>query len=132
MKDITKEGVKMRKPFYINDETVIPGIEIAVGYITGVKAEDIKKKTRQRDIVEARQIVMTLAYESKLLSQHFISKYYGKVDHCPVRNAIKRINGFYDTDKSFKAKIDKLREMLKNKNEITHTWEVFNEVKSFL
>ena len=101
--------------------------DIAINMVCGEYFLDpakIKMKTRKREIVEARQLAMTLVYnryrKSRFISLHSIGKTIGGKDHATVIHASKQIANLCDTNKDFKEMFDRMtisfNEMTKYEN----------------
>lgn len=81
----------------------LPGLkspeEIAAD-IWGIQVEQLTEKTRKREVVEARQVLMNYRNTRLNLSQAKSGEPYGK-DHCTVIWANKTVNGLLETNKEF-------------------------------
>ncbi len=64
--------------------------------VTGVSYENMKKKTRKPNIVEARYYAMKLLREAEVGSFSFIGDLF-QLDHSTVIRGIKRINMLIET-----------------------------------
>lgn len=87
----------------------IPGLmspdEIAAD-IWGFKPELITKKTRKREVVEARQVMMVYRHITLKQSQVASAGYYGK-DHSTVVHSQKTIKNLLETNIKFKDKYER-------------------------
>lgn len=66
--------------------------------------ETLQSKTRKREVVFARQLIMYFLVEHTKESWAQIAAHYGK-DHATAMHAYKTINNLIDTDRKIKAKI---------------------------
>jgi len=67
-------------------------------------SSSLQTKSRKREIVFARQLVMFFLKQYTKESLGKIGEYYGQ-SHCNTLHAIKAINNLYDSDKNIRAKI---------------------------
>lgn len=70
--------------------------------------EEVFLRTRKREIVQSRQICMTLA---KLRSKHTykaVGRYFGDYDHATVLHSIKTVKNLLDTDKKVREDVGAL------------------------
>jgi chromosomal replication initiation ATPase DnaA len=127
--------VKQQRIF-ISDTDVMPLILEAIKEVTGVGAAKLKEKSRKGEIAELRQIAMTIADETKLVTRKFIALYFRKTDESIVMRAAKRVYDLCDTEYRFNNKVNKIRslamEKINNRSTVEKNLEVYNEVKSFL
>ena len=75
--------------------------------------EQLKSKTRKREIVQARQIAMFLSKNYTKLSLASIGLQIGGKDHATVLHACKTVNNLIDTDKKFRRYVDEIDKKLK-------------------
>lgn len=69
-----------------------------------ISEEKLKSKTRSREVVEARQMIMaSLFLDSKDASSPFIAKEFNK-NHSTVLYSAKVVNNLCETDKLFRIK----------------------------
>lgn len=94
--------------------------EISIDYIQKVvcdyfnmQVENLKSKTRKREIVQARQIAMYFAKSLTKSSLATIGSVIGGKDHATVLHACKTVNNLIDTDKRFRLYIDEIEKKLK-------------------
>lgn len=93
--------------------------EISIDYIQKVVCDyfdmpldQLKSKTRKREIVQARQLAM---YFSKQLTKNSLSSIgaqCGNKDHATVLHACRTVNNLTETDKRFKTYVEDLRKKL--------------------
>ncbi len=86
----------------------INGIIDRVCKHTGISKTDIHKKTRQRKIVEVRQLAHKIAHKHSGDSLAVIGYEIGRKDHATVLNSVKKINNLMETCKLFNRKYDEL------------------------
>lgn len=72
--------------------------------------DQIRSKTRKREIVEARQIAMSMSKLFTRASLATIGSEIGGKDHATVLHACKTINNLMDTDQKFLGSIIQIRE----------------------
>ena len=70
-----------------------------------IPVEAIKTKTRQREVVEARQVLMVSRKQLTGKSLNMVGSEYSK-DHATVLHAIKTVNNLIETDKVFRVKYE--------------------------
>lgn len=73
----------------------------------------LQTASRKREIVQARQITMYLAKKLTDLSFSHIGKVIGKKNHATVLHACKTVKDQIETNKTFKATVEKIEGMLK-------------------
>jgi chromosomal replication initiation ATPase DnaA len=93
-------------------------IEKSVCEELDLKPEQLKQKTRKREIVIARQLSMYFQRKHTKDSLSVIGGQYNK-DHCTVLHAYKTVNDLYETDKAFRATVDKISKSIRYPNGIT-------------
>jgi chromosomal replication initiator protein len=96
--------------------------EVGIDYIQKTVAEyyhlnqdDLKDKTRKKEIVIARQVAMYFAKEYTNHSLKSIGYHFGGRDHSTVIHAVQTVNDMMDVNANFKGSIDDLKEKLKIK-----------------
>lgn len=94
--------------------------EISIDFIQKIvcdyfnmQADQLKSKTRKREIVQARQIAMYFAKNFTKSSLAAIGSIIGGKDHATVLHACKTVSNLIDTDKRFKLYIDEIEKKLK-------------------
>lgn len=75
---------------------------------TGVTFEQVQSKSRKREFVEARQIAMFVLKNFTNQSLKSIGWQFGGRDHSTVIHAKTTISDLMDTDRGFRAKIEKI------------------------
>ncbi len=93
--------------------------EITIDYIQkvvcdhyGLPIDQIHAKTRKREIVQARQVAMYFAKKHTKSSLATIGQQCGNKDHATVLHACKTISNLIDTDKEFKASLNRIDQKL--------------------
>ncbi len=94
--------------------------EISIEYIQklvcdyfSIPVEQVKSKTRKREIVQARQISMFYAKDLTKSSLKTIGMHFGGRDHSTVIHACQTVNDLMETDKKFKADIEEIAKRIK-------------------
>lgn len=97
--------------------------EVGIDYIQKTVAEyyhlnqdDLKDKTRKKEIVIARQVAMYFAKEYTNHSLKSIGYHFGGRDHSTVIHAVQTVNDMIDVNTIFKSSIEDLKEKLKIKS----------------
>ncbi|MCB9251339.1 MAG: chromosomal replication initiator protein DnaA [Flavobacteriales bacterium] len=115
-KDIDIElAKKMMKNFvkHSSREVSIDYIQKLVTEFYGLSVEQLKSKTRKREIVQARQISMYYAKSMTKASLKSIGTYFGGRDHSTVIHACQTVNDLMDTDKKFKNDVEEIGKRIK-------------------
>jgi chromosomal replication initiator protein len=96
--------------------------EVSIDYLHKVVAEhfnvppeSIQSKTRKREIVMARQVIMYLAKQYTSHSLKTIGEYCGGRDHSTVIHAIAAINDLLATEQGFKMSLEEIQRKIKIK-----------------
>lgn len=76
--------------------------------------EDLRLRTRKREIVEARQIAMWMMHHYTKLSLAVIGAYFTKpdktvFDHATVLHAIRTVNNLRESNKEFRDKFETVK-----------------------
>jgi chromosomal replication initiator protein len=117
-KDIDLELAKETLKSIVHDidsEVGIDYIQKTVSEYFKVTIDQLKDKTRKKEIVMARQLAMYFSKEYTNLSLKTIGYHFGGRDHSTVIHAVQTVNDLYDTDNTFKRSVDDLRKKLKLK-----------------
>jgi chromosomal replication initiator protein len=77
--------------------------------------DEIKSKSRKKEIVIPRQMAMYFAKEFTDLSLVMIGTYLGR-DHSTVIHAISSVENMRDTDRKFKVAFSEIEKKLKMKS----------------
>lgn len=80
-----------------------------------IKPSDIKSKSRQKNIVEARRIGIYLAKKHTQNSMPQLASFFGMKDHSAVSHNIKKINEIIQNDEYFKIRLNELENRLLTK-----------------
>ncbi|MCB0738801.1 MAG: chromosomal replication initiator protein DnaA, partial [Bacteroidetes bacterium] len=96
--------------------------EVGIDYIQKTVAEyyrltqdDLKAKTRKKEIVIARQVAMYFSKEYTNHSLKSIGYHFGGRDHSTVIHAVQAVNDTMDVNANFRNSIDDLKNKLKIK-----------------
>lgn len=99
----------------IETEVGIDFIQKTVSEYFSVSLEDMKAKTRKKEIVIARQVAMYFAKEYTHHSLKSIGFHFGGRDHSTVIHGVQSINDMIETDSKFKLSVEELKKKLKMK-----------------
>ena len=101
--------------------------EVNIDYLQKTAAEhyrisldDVRGKSRKKEIVIARQAAMHLAKEYTNHSLKSIGNYFGGRDHSTVIHALQSVNDMLATDQQFKRSLEDLKRKVKLKAPIHH------------
>ena len=84
----------------------------AVCKVRGLRLEDILTPKKNRQLAEARQVIMYLAYFTAQLSEREIGGYFNR-DHSTVAHAKKQIGNLISTNREFSNEIDYIKLLIK-------------------
>jgi chromosomal replication initiator protein len=94
--------------------------EISIEYIQklvcdffGIGVDQVKSKTRKREIVQARQISMYFSKDLTKSSLKTIGMHFGGRDHSTVIHVCQTVNDLIETDKKFKSDVEELSKRIK-------------------
>ncbi len=104
MKNIVKD---------IETEVGIDFIQKTVSDYYGIKLDDLKAKTRKKEIVTARQIAMYFSKEFTNHSLKSIGYHFGGRDHSTVIHAVQTVNDLMETDTAFRNAINEQKKKFK-------------------
>ena len=79
-----------------------------------IKPSEIKSKSRNRQIVNARRMVIYLARNLTPNSMPQLAQFFGMKDHTSVSHAMKKVKELIEKDADFKLKIDELIHKIKH------------------
>lgn len=99
----------------IESEVGIDYIQKTVSDYFRVSLDDLKDKTRKKEIVIARQVAM---YFSKAYTNHSLKSigyHFGGRDHSTVIHAVQSVEDMMDTDNKFKNSVEEIQRKLKIK-----------------
>lgn len=97
----------------IETEVGIDFIQKSVSEYYGISIEDLKAKTRKKEIVVARQVSMYFCKEFTNHSLKSIGYHFGGRDHSTVIHAITTVNDIMETDSSFRNSVNELKKKFK-------------------
>lgn len=96
----------------IEKEVDIDKIQRSVSSYFAISVDDLKDKTRKKEVATARQVAMYFAKEYTDYSLKQIGQYFGGRDHSTVIHAVQCVHNLIDTDKSFKRTVEDLKKQL--------------------
>ncbi len=105
---LAKEVVSQYVSF-VSHELTIDNIKDLVAKFFNIPVEELDKKTRKRNIVEARHLSMYLCKEHTSETLKNIGRSFGKRDHSTVLYAIKAVENAKTTDMLFQDKLNDLQ-----------------------
>ncbi len=97
----------------IDSEVGIDFIQKTVSDYFNVALDDLKAKTRKKEIVIARQTAMYFSKEYTNHSLKSIGYHFGGRDHSTVIHGVQSVNDMIDTNVKFKSSIEELKKKLK-------------------
>lgn len=97
----------------IDSEVGIDYIQKTVSDYYKVSLDDMKAKTRKKEIVIARQVAMYFSKDYTNHSLKSIGYHFGGRDHSTVIHAVQSVNDMIDTNAKFRFSIDELKKKLK-------------------
>ncbi|MBA4302555.1 chromosomal replication initiator protein [Algoriphagus alkaliphilus] len=97
----------------IETEVGIDFIQKSVSEYFGIHLDDLKAKTRKKEIVIARQVAMYFSKEFTNHSLKSIGYHFGGRDHSTVIHAVQTVNDMFETDSSFKNSVNELKKKFK-------------------
>jgi chromosomal replication initiator protein len=100
----------------LEKEVNIDRIQQSVSRYFSISVDDLKDKTRRKEVATARQVAMYFAKEYTDYSLKQIGQYFGGRDHSTVIHAVQCVHNLIDTDKSFKRTVDDLKKQLQAVN----------------
>jgi len=99
----------------IEAEVGIDFIQKTVSEQFHVSPEEMKDKTRKKEIVIARQVAMYFSKEYTNHSLKSIGYHFGGRDHSTVIHAVQAVNDMMETDPKFNSSVQQLKKKLKMK-----------------
>ncbi len=109
--EITPEFAKNAVRDQLKEKQENITIDDIVGIVArelNVKPSDIKSKKRNKNVVNARRIVIYLARNLTPNSMPQIALYFGMKDHTAVSKNMKKINEIVENDENFKVLLEEL------------------------
>ncbi|MBN7815228.1 chromosomal replication initiator protein DnaA [Algoriphagus pacificus] len=97
----------------IETEVGIDYIQKTVSEYYGIALDDLKAKTRKKEIVVARQVAMYFSKEFTNHSLKSIGYHFGGRDHSTVIHAVQTVNDLMETDSSFRNAVNELKKKFK-------------------
>ncbi|MCE7055804.1 chromosomal replication initiator protein DnaA [Algoriphagus sp. AGSA1] len=97
----------------IETEVGVDFIQKTVAEYYGIVLDDLKAKTRKKEIVAARQVAMYFCKEFTNHSLKSIGYHFGGRDHSTVIHAVQTVNDMMETDTSFKNAVLELKKKFK-------------------
>ncbi len=79
-----------------------------------LKMDDLKTKSRKREVVVPRQMIMTILKEKTNMSMKSIGHMFGERDHSTVIHSLTAVSDQCDTDRVYKRIFDNVNEHLTN------------------
>lgn len=95
-------------------DSAIDKIQRIVCEYYNINIEQLHTKTRERIIVQARQITHYFAYKMTNKDLREIGKTIGKKNHATVIHSRKVVNNLMETDKEIKAQIEEIERKIKD------------------
>lgn len=118
-KSITLELAKQMIDKFVKNtarEVSIDYIQKVVSDYFDLSIEQLKSKTRKREVVQARQIAMYFSKQMTKSSLATIGMHCGGKDHATVLHACRTVNNLVDTDKRFKAYVEEIEKKINLNN----------------
>ena len=115
-KDIDLELAKQVLKNIVHDietEVGIDYIQKTVSDFYSLNVDQLKDKTRKKEIVIARQIAMYFSKEYTNHSLKSIGYHFGGRDHSTVIHAVQSVNDMMDINNNFRNSIDDIKKRLK-------------------
>lgn len=97
----------------IETEVGVDFIQKSVSEYYGIALDDLKAKTRKKEIVTARQVAMYFCKEFTNHSLKSIGYHFGGRDHSTVIHAVQTVNDIMETDTSFRNSVLELKKKFK-------------------
>lgn len=116
-RDITEALAKEMIDKYVKNtakEISLEYIQKVVSDFYHLRISDINENSRERKIVQARQICMHLARKLTKFTYKDIGKAYGGKNHATALHADNTINNLLQTDKSLRTDIEAIEKIFKN------------------
>lgn len=93
----------------IESEVGIDYIQKTVSEYFNVPTDELKAKTRKKEIVIARQLAMYFTKDYTNHSLKSIGSHFGGRDHSTVIHALQSVNDMLDTDARFRSSVNELK-----------------------
>ena len=117
-RDIDLELAKQTMKNIVHDietEVGIDYIQKTVAEYYHLSPDDLKAKTRKKEVVIARQVAMYFSKDYTNHSLKSIGYHFGGRDHSTVIHAVQSVNDMIDVNANFKGSIEDLKKKLKIK-----------------
>ena len=109
-KNILRDQIKEKR-----ENISLENIVEIVSKELNVKPSEMKSKSRSKNIVEARRIVIYLAKNLTPNSMPQIAQFFNMKDHSAVSHSIKKINELIETNEYFKVRVEELKNKILTK-----------------
>jgi chromosomal replication initiator protein len=86
-------------------------IEIICDY-QDVKINELKSRSRRRDITYARHLIMYFMRKRCYLTFTEIGRFFGLKDHTTIMYGVQRIEGLVEMDESAKEEVSRLKQKI--------------------
>lgn len=103
---ISEKSTSEQIPFHIIEDIVVQYFE--------VDNKDLRKKTKRREVVEPRQLVMHFAKKYTKLSFQKIGKLMGNANHATVIYSVRKVDEFKLHDRIYRNTYNAIDEKIKN------------------
>jgi chromosomal replication initiator protein len=100
----------------IDTEVSVDFIQKTISEYFHVSLEDMKGKTRKKEIVIARQVAMFFAKEYTNHSLKAIGYHFGGRDHSTVIHAVQTVNDSMEVDSRFQGTMEEIKKKLRMKS----------------
>lgn len=107
VKNLIKNNIRPRKNFSITEVVKI------ISKFYNVNEDSIYEKTRRKEIVKARQLVMYVLREFYSVSYPLIGQKLGGKDHTTVIHSCEKIKRILKTDASLNQELEQIKVLLK-------------------
>ena len=111
MVTVNFETVDAPEPVFVKREETIHAILEKVSDWSNTPIEVITMKTRERDIIELRQIAMYLSRKLTKISYKTIGLQIGNKNHATVMHACKTVRNLIETNREYEEKYIELFKM---------------------
>lgn len=112
VRNVLKEQIKEKK-----ENITLDLIIKIVSRELNIKPSEIKSKSRNTNIANARRIVIYLARNLTPNSMPSLAKFFGMRDHSSVSKAMKKVQETVESEADFKNKIDELKNKIETYNQ---------------
>lgn len=102
LREIRRGNLAILDHLVLDDGITIEKIERTVCHFTSVPRDVVYNPIRNREIVQARQLIHSFIKKNFRMSLKNIGKITGGKDHATVLHSVKTVNNLVDTDKTFR------------------------------